>query len=121
MQRSATVSNDIPHTGGQEPSPVPTDQTQVVAHLLVDATSCDSKVPQWLKSLGYTPPSATIIPPLFGYATRLLAPSSASQRDWMGVLIHADPPSHLRSGASLPTDEGHWSVNLGGTGKAFPH
>jgi len=109
-----------PHAGGQGPRPVPTGQTQVAADLVVDATGRDSKAPQWLESLGYTPPSETIINPYLGYATQLYAIPPDSRRDWIGVVIHAEPPRNLRFGTLLPTNEGHWMVSLTGAGKEYP-
>jgi 2-polyprenyl-6-methoxyphenol hydroxylase-like FAD-dependent oxidoreductase len=94
--------------------------TQVAADLVVDATGRDSKAPQWLKSLGYAPPLETVINPFFGYATRLYVPPPDPRRDWKGMVIQYDPPRNLRGGVIWPTEEGHWMVVLGGTGKDYP-
>lgn len=125
-----------PHSGGQAQGVVPTGgqgqgtiltdgQAQdtvstVVADLVVDATGRDSKAPQWLKSLGYVPPSETTINPFLGYATRLCDLPADPRRDWKGLIIQSDPPRNLRSGALWPTEDGHWMVLLIGAGKEYP-
>ncbi len=104
-----------PHLG-----PVEQALSEMAADLVVDTTGRESKAPQWLKSLGYAPPPETIINPFLGYASQLYTPPSDPQRDWKGMMIQADPPGNLRTGIIWPTEEGHWIVMLGGTGKEYP-
>jgi hypothetical protein len=43
---------------------------QMPATLVVDASGRRSAAPQWLESLGFTPPPKTVVNPFLGYATR---------------------------------------------------
>jgi 2-polyprenyl-6-methoxyphenol hydroxylase-like FAD-dependent oxidoreductase len=103
-----------------QPAQVLTALRQVTADLIVDATGRESKVCEWLKSLGYAPPAETIINPFLGYVTQLYAPPSGVQRDWHGMVIASNPPKNLRTGIIMPNDDGHWMVMLGGAGKDYP-
>lgn len=101
-------------------NPVEQSLISVPADLVVDATGRESKAPQWLKSLGYTPPPETVVNPFLGYASRFYAPPSAFSHNWKGMVILSDPPKNLRAGIIWPTEEGHWMVAIIGTGKDYP-
>jgi flavin-dependent dehydrogenase len=92
----------------------------MTADLVVDATGRESKAPEWLKSLGYIPPPETIVNPFLGYASQLYTLPPDPRRDWKGMIILANPPEHLRNGLIWPTEDGHWMVLLGGSGRDYP-
>ncbi len=92
----------------------------LTADLVVDASGRDSQMPRWFESLGYTPPSETVVNPFFGYASRLYIPPTDSRRTWKGLVVQAAPPKNLRGGVIWPIEGGNWIVVLGGTGKDYP-
>jgi 2-polyprenyl-6-methoxyphenol hydroxylase-like FAD-dependent oxidoreductase len=94
--------------------------TELTGDLVVDATGRESRVPEWLKSLGYAAPPETRVNPFLGYASRFYMPSVDAQRDWKGMIMQANPPGNLRGGVILPIEGGQWHVVLAGTGKDYP-
>ena len=93
---------------------------QLEADLVVDTSGRDSQFPFWLESLGYAPPSETVINPFFGYSSRLYIPPHHFARTWKGLVVQANPPKNLRGGVIWPIEGGKWIVVLGGTGKDYP-
>lgn len=92
----------------------------VSAKLVVDASGRGSQAPEWLKSLGFTPPAETVVNPFLGYATRRYRPLPGFQADWKVMLIDHSPPDKTRLGYMAQIEGGEWIVTLGGYGRDFP-
>lgn len=94
------------------------------ADLVVDASGRGSKVPRWLRELGYSPPEETTVNAHPGYATRLFErtedPDRGPGRDWKFVLVQTVPPSHNRGGVLSPVEGGRWMCSLIGLGGEHP-
>lgn len=90
------------------------------ASLVVDAAGRRSNAPQWLESLGFTPPPETIINPFLGYATRRYRQPEGFTSDWKVLLISQQPPTNTRLGYLAKIENGEWIATLGGYGRDFP-
>ena len=90
------------------------------ASLVVDAAGRRSNAPQWLKTLGFTPPPETVINPFLGYATRRYRQPEGFTSDWKVLLISQQPPSNTRLGYLAKIENGEWIATLGGYGHDFP-
>jgi hypothetical protein len=87
------------------------------ADLVVDASGCQSRTPEWLEALGYSRPQETIINSHLGYASRFYQPAPGFAPDWKVMLIQSKQPKGSRA-AIISTVEGNrWIVTLmGGAG-----
>jgi 2-polyprenyl-6-methoxyphenol hydroxylase-like FAD-dependent oxidoreductase len=102
--------------GEQDTSSRPID---INADLVVDASGRNSRAPQWLKAMGYTPPKETVINSFLGYASRLYQIPDNFQGDWQGALITAKAPG--TRGAVMNAIEGNcWIVTLAGISRDYP-
>jgi 2-polyprenyl-6-methoxyphenol hydroxylase-like FAD-dependent oxidoreductase len=96
--------------------PEASQETQVFADLVVDASGRVSKTPEWLEQLGYQKPREVIINSHLGYASRLFCPPNRSF-DWKGLLVGATPQSP-RGALVVSIEGGRWLVTLAGYGRA---
>lgn len=101
--------------------------TELSADLVVDASGRNSHTPQWLETLGYTPPKVTIINSFLGYASRWYQPPADRHRDWQAVVLWPKPPENSRSGmiyavegGELGSKQNRWVVTLGGVNRDYP-
>jgi 2-polyprenyl-6-methoxyphenol hydroxylase-like FAD-dependent oxidoreductase len=88
-------------------------ESVVKADLVVDGSGRGTRIPRWLKELGYghTPEEHVGID--MGYATRIVeAPRRA--RDWKGMLVYGKAPHQKRLGYIFPIEGGRWYLTLGG-------
>jgi flavin-dependent dehydrogenase len=90
------------------------------ASLVVDASGRRSQAPHWLETLGFTPPSETVVNPFLGYATRRYLEPKGFQTDWKVMLISHSPPHGTRLGYLAKIEGGEWIATLGGYGGDFP-
>lgn len=93
---------------------------ELSATLVVDASGRRSAAPQWLESLGFTPPPETVVNPFLGYATRRYREPDGFQGDWKVMLISQQPPDKTRLGYLAKIEGGEWIATLGGYGRDFP-
>lgn len=97
-----------------------TNQEELSATLVVDAGGRRSQAPQWLESLGFTPPPETVVNPYLGYATRRYREPEGFEPDWKVMLISHSPPDGNRLGYLARIEGGEWIATLGGYGGDFP-
>lgn len=95
-------------------------EDELQATLVVDASGRRSQAPHWLQSLGFTPPSETVVNPFLGYATRRYREPEGFQADWKVMLISHSPPNGTRLGYLAKIEGGEWIATLGGYGRDFP-
>ncbi|WP_414582613.1 FAD-dependent oxidoreductase [Scytonema sp. PCC 10023] len=97
-----------------------TNEEQLYADLVVDASGRASKAFQWLKALGYMPPEETVVDASLGYASRIYQIPSGFRADWKGIYIHASPPTCTRTSALSPIEGNRWMVSLCGADPDYP-
>jgi 2-polyprenyl-6-methoxyphenol hydroxylase-like FAD-dependent oxidoreductase len=95
-------------------------EDELQASLVVDASGRRSQAPHWLETLGFTPPSETVVNPFLGYATRRYLEPKGFQTDWKVMLISHSPPHGTRLGYLAKIEGGEWIATLGGYGGDFP-
>jgi 2-polyprenyl-6-methoxyphenol hydroxylase-like FAD-dependent oxidoreductase len=93
---------------------------QFNADLVVDTSGRSSRLPIWLKELGYDAPAETIVNSRLGYATRWYQIPPGFQADWRGILISARPPHMPRGGLVLTAEDNRWVVTLAGYCADYP-
>ena len=96
------------------------NEDELQASLVVDASGRRSFAPQWLENLGFTPPSETVVNPFLGYATRRYREPKGFQADWKVMLISHSPPHGTRLGYLAKIEDGEWIATLGGYSRDFP-
>ncbi|MEB3214250.1 MAG: 2-polyprenyl-6-methoxyphenol hydroxylase-like oxidoreductase [Leptolyngbyaceae bacterium] len=90
----------------------------VSADLVVDATGRNSKLPQWLSSMGYEKPLETTVNSFLGYASRWYRqPTRAIAQ---GIIISAKPGETTRGGVCYPVEGDRWIVTLSGVSGDHP-
>lgn len=95
-------------------------EVELAADLVVDASGRDSRAPQWLASLGYTPPQETTVNAFAGYATRIYQRPGGFAADWVTMHIKPTPPDSSRGGVIIPIEGDRWHVTLAGMGGDYP-
>lgn len=88
--------------------------------LIVDASGRQSKLPQWLKELGYPTPPETVINSFLGYASRCYQQPQEFKADWKSIYILAKPPFDKRGGLICPIENKRWIVTLVGSNRDYP-
>ena len=96
------------------------NQTELAADLVVEASGRGSKAPQWLASLGYTPPRETVVNAFPGYTTRLYQRPARFRDGWKTMNIIPTPPDSPRGGVIVPLEGNRWQVSLVGMGRDYP-
>ncbi|MGG6264959.1 FAD-dependent oxidoreductase [Leptolyngbya sp. AN03gr2] len=99
---------------------IKTQQKDLMAQLVVDASGRSSQLPQWLQSLGLTSPRSTVVDPGLGYATRRCRIPARDQPDGKVLLISQEPPNQPRLGYLAQVEADQWIATLGGYGKDYP-
>ncbi len=97
-----------------------TTADELSATLVVDTSGRRSQAPQWLESLGFTPPPETVVNPFLGYATRRYREPKGFEAGWKVMLISHSPPNGTRLGYLAKIEGGEWIATLGGYGRGFP-
>jgi len=95
-------------------------ETGLTADLVVDASGRDSRAPQWLASLGYTPARESTINAFSGYTTRIYQRPNGFAADWVTMHIKPTPPDSPRGGVIIPIEGDRWHVTLAGMGGDYP-
>lgn len=84
------------------------------ADLVVDASGRSSRLPRWLKELGYAAPKESTVNADVGYATRWYKIPEDWQADWKMVLLATRYPD-IKGGAVVqPVEDRRWVVTLVG-------
>lgn len=102
-------------TRGEHPSA----ETELPAQLVVDASGRESRLPQWLATLGFPQPDETIVDAGLGYATRMYQIPSDYPVDWRYLLVR-NPIPETRGGVIAAIEGGRWLVTLGGFARDYP-
>ncbi|GAB4448628.1 MAG: hypothetical protein Fur0044_44310 [Anaerolineae bacterium] len=95
-------------------------ETRLLADLVVDTSGRNSRAPQWLAELGYTPPRETLINPFTGYTTRIYRRSTNFDQNWQLLRVRRTPPDGTRGGLISPIEGNRWYVTLIGMSRDFP-
>jgi 2-polyprenyl-6-methoxyphenol hydroxylase-like FAD-dependent oxidoreductase len=97
------------------------------ADLVVDASGRGSRLPEWLRALGLTPPEESVVDSFCGYSTRWYEapPPERWPRAWWwkGVWLDPDlngPASELTAGILSPCEGNRWIVTVGGIARNYP-
>jgi pimeloyl-ACP methyl ester carboxylesterase/2-polyprenyl-6-methoxyphenol hydroxylase-like FAD-dependent oxidoreductase len=90
------------------------------AGLVVDASGRNSRAPEWLAELGYSPPAEVKITPSLGYASCYYAIPAGFDADWRVLFLQGEPPALARGGALFPVEGNRWIVTLAGAGPNYP-
>lgn len=98
----------------------PVGETELAADLVVDASGRDSRAPEWLSSMGYTPPEESTVDALAGYATRIYRRPAHFTANWKAMHVKPTAPDSPRGGVILPVEGNRWYVSLMGMGGDYP-
>ncbi len=88
--------------------------------LIVDASGRQSRAPEWLRDLGFSPPVETTINSFLGYASRRYRLRSDMKPDWRMLVIFPSPPEGRRGGVLAQEEGGRWIVTVAGMGGDYP-
>lgn len=92
----------------------------VTADLVIDASGRNSKAPQWLENLGYTPPEEWSVDSFVGYATRCYERPDDFAGSWTTLYVQPTPPDGTRGGIVVPVEGNRWHVTLVGVAEDYP-
>ena len=95
-------------------------EIELPADLVVDASGRNSKAPQWLTSLGYTPPEEWSVDSFAGYATRIYQRPADFDGSWLTLYVRPTPPGDTRGGIIVPMEGNRWHVTLIGVAEDYP-
>jgi len=101
--------------GGQEAA-----AEELRAGLVVDASGRNSRAPEWLAELGYSPPAKATVTSFLGYASCYYAIPADFDADWRVLFLQADPAANARGGVLFPIEGNRWMVTLAGRGWDYP-
>ncbi|NMO20864.1 hypothetical protein HPC49_30110 [Pyxidicoccus fallax] len=107
-------------TGLRLRAPGSTEETSLVADLVVDASGRGSRTPQWLEELGLPRVEETRMEVDVGYATRLYRRPAGFNPGWEMLMVSPELPRLRRFGAILPIEGNRWTVTLCGWLKDHP-
>ena len=88
-------------------------EQELAADLVVDATGRTSKLPAWLRALGYPAPEDEAVHVGIGYATRTYRRRPGDLGGDVAVVTAPAPPSK-RGGVVLAVEDDRWVVTLAG-------
>ncbi|GGN32724.1 2-polyprenyl-6-methoxyphenol hydroxylase-like FAD-dependent oxidoreductase [Actinoplanes campanulatus] len=98
-----------------------TEESDLRADLVVDATGRTSQAANWLRALGYDAPEESVVDPRTSYATCVFEPGPDHRRDWKCILIQSTE-REPRQGILNPIEGGRWMVSVTGmNGERPPH
>jgi 2-polyprenyl-6-methoxyphenol hydroxylase-like FAD-dependent oxidoreductase len=95
-------------------------EEEMGAGLIVDATGRGSRLPAWMKELGFAPPEETVVNGFLGYSSRIYERAAGDDRGWKAAFIQATPPRSNRAGVLFPIEGNRWCCTLGGGNKEYP-
>ncbi|WP_420627781.1 FAD-dependent oxidoreductase [Candidatus Leptofilum sp.] len=97
-----------------------TPEYKLSTDLIIDASGKNSKAPQWLGNLGFTPPEEWSINSFVGYATRVYEIPEEFDHSWATMYVRPTPPDGTRGGIIIPIEGNRWHVTLLGVGEDYP-
>ncbi|MEG4322900.1 MULTISPECIES: 2-polyprenyl-6-methoxyphenol hydroxylase-like oxidoreductase [unclassified Microcoleus] len=100
-------------------NPANTNEENLNADLVVDASGKVSQTPKWLKKIGYEPPRETLINAFVGYASRIYE-CRGKLSDTTPVFVSTAPPFRTRGGAIFPIEGNRWLAILAGGDRDYP-
>ena len=86
----------------------------LTADLVVDCTGRGSRMPLWLKQMGYDAPPESEVKVDVGYATRVYRRNPADSRGKNWILITPEAPKESRFGGLVPIEGDRWICSMGG-------
>lgn len=95
-------------------------QRQLTADLVVDASGRNSKCLDWLEAQGVSRPEEEIVDSFSGYASRFYELAPDPNRWWRGMLIDGWKPDFKHWGILMPIEHGRHVLTLGGVNGAYP-
>ncbi len=98
----------------------PSQEQELSADLIVDASGRESKLSAWLEAIGYPRPPENVVNSFLGYASRIYQPPPDFHADWKGILLTATPPESTRGAVIFPIEGGRWIANLGAGNHDYP-
>lgn len=96
------------------------EEQQLTADLVVDASGRNSRAPEWLEEAGFAAPAETVVDASWGYATRVYEVPEGFQASWKSLLIMHRPPVITRAGIIQPIEGNRWIVTLAGVMEDYP-
>ncbi|MDA0747874.1 MAG: hypothetical protein O2954_15245 [bacterium] len=89
-------------------------QRELETDLVVDASGRGSKTPSWLRMLGFGQPSEQSVVINLTYASRLYKYPKGLPPNWLGLLVHPNPPGQTKGGVIASVENGFWITTLMG-------
>ncbi|MBC8171984.1 MAG: 2-polyprenyl-6-methoxyphenol hydroxylase-like oxidoreductase, partial [Anaerolineae bacterium] len=97
------------------------NRRHIQADLVVDCSGRESKLTDWLTSLGYMAPPEEVIDAHVGYATRWYKEPPNFKADWLMMGTFPRPDQGIkRAAAILRVEDGQWSVIANGADRDYP-
>ncbi len=98
----------------------PSALTRLKGDIIVDASGRQSRTPQWLEELGYTPADELSVNTFLGYATRIYRKPENFAEGWKAMYIRPTLSTGTRGGMIIPMEGERWIVALLGTSRDYP-
>ncbi len=95
-------------------------EQDLTADLVVDASGRNSSLPKWLSALGYQAPEETVINSFLGYSSQWYEFPEGFQADWKVLATATKPPNDRRAGIIYSVENNCWVVTLYGINKDYP-
>lgn len=95
-------------------------EQDLTADLVVDASGRNSSLPKWLTALGYQSPQETVINSFLGYSSRWYQCPDGFQADWKVLAVASKPPNDRRGGVIYSVENNCWVTTLWGVNKDYP-
>lgn len=92
----------------------------VPAELVIDCSGRGSRLPQWLREMGYPEAPETLVQVNVEYVSRFYRRDLADPRAEKWTLITPEPPAEQRFGGMFPVEGPRWLVSLGGRNGDYP-
>lgn len=107
-------------TGVQIFSQEESQEQQLQADLVVDASGRNSLLPKWLEKIGHHPPTKTVVNCFGGYSTCWYEIPEGFQADWKGIFVPPKAPDDKRGGFLYPVEGNRWAATAIGVSKDYP-
>lgn len=107
-------------TGVKISSQAGSKEQQLTVDLVVDASGRNSKLPEWLETIGYQAPRQTVVNSFGGYSSCWYEVPDDFQADWKGIVVANKAPDDKRGGFLCPIEDNRWVVTAMGIAKDYP-
>jgi 2-polyprenyl-6-methoxyphenol hydroxylase-like FAD-dependent oxidoreductase len=95
------------------------DGEEIAADLVVDATGRHARTIDWLATLGYPAPEATVVEVDTRYASRVFRRIDSPARDWKAAAVIGEPETK-RLAMLLPIEGDRWILSIAGLNGEIP-